>query len=187
MTLESSEVKNFSWRISTILKSFLVSSSSCHAALPLFIRPMLRIHNMVLKIIFFISRIQSLHHLLEVDYHDEEDWSVSSTLKSRERIFWSFNISPSSFPDRYSFCGWAGRGASLWFYFGLWSARKSKCIRLQRKLFEQNFRGFLLVVVVLLVVQIRDQLIQAMRNSDPRVRIVFVHRLNSDFHSIFTL
>ena len=26
-----------------------------------------------------------------------------------------------------------------------------------------------------------------MRNSDPWVRIVFVHRLNSDFHSIFTL
>ena len=30
MTLKSSEVKNFSWRISTTLKSFLVSSSSCH-------------------------------------------------------------------------------------------------------------------------------------------------------------
>ena len=27
-----------------------------------------------------ISRIQSIHCLLEVDYHDEEDWSVSSTL-----------------------------------------------------------------------------------------------------------
>ena len=26
-----------------------------------------------------------------------------------------------------------------------------------------------------------------MRNSDPRVRIVFVHRFNSDFYSIFTL
>ena len=32
MTLKSSEVKNFSWRISTILKYFLVSSSSCPAA-----------------------------------------------------------------------------------------------------------------------------------------------------------
>ena len=29
------------------------------------------------------SRIQSLHHLLEVDYHDEEDWSVSLTLNSQ--------------------------------------------------------------------------------------------------------
>ena len=55
-----------------------------------------------------------------------------------------------------------------------------------------NFNAYssnyhLLVVVLLLVVQVRDQLIQAMRNSDPRVRIVFVHRLNSDLHSKFTL
>ena len=32
---------------------------------------------------------------------------------------------------------------------------------------ELHFRGFLLVVVVLFVDQVRDQLIQAMRNSDP--------------------
>ena len=43
------------------------------------------------------------------------------------------------------------------------------------------------VVVVLLVAQVRDQLIQAMINSDPRVRIVLVYRLNSSFHCIFTL
>ena len=30
-----------------------------------------------------ISRIQLLHHLLEVDYHDEEEWSVASTLDNR--------------------------------------------------------------------------------------------------------
>ena len=30
-----------------------------------------------------ISRIQSLHHFLEVDDHDEEDWSISSTLHNR--------------------------------------------------------------------------------------------------------
>ena len=35
--------------------------------------------------------------------------------------------------------------------------------------------------------QVRDQLFQAMRNSDSRVRIVFVHRFHSDFHSTFTL
>ena len=45
----------------------------------------------------------------------------------------------------------------------------------------------MLVVVVLLVAQVRDQLIQSMRNSDLRVRIVFVDRFNSDFHSMFTL
>ena len=51
--------------------------------------------------------------------------------------------------------------------------------------FEVNLRGLLLVVVVLFVDQFRDQLIQAMRNSDPRVRIVFIYRFNSDSHSIF--
>ena len=35
-----------------------------------------------------ISRIQSLHHLLEVDYHDEEEWSGASTLDSR----WANNL-----------------------------------------------------------------------------------------------
>ena len=32
-----------------------------------------------------ISRIQSLHHLLEGDYHDEEECSVASTLDNRWR------------------------------------------------------------------------------------------------------
>ena len=59
------------------------------------------------------------------------------------------------------------------------SGRKSKYIRFQSKIFELHLRGFLLVVVVLLVVsQVRDQLVQAMKNSDPRVRIVFIHRSN---------
>ena len=44
-----------------------------------------------------------------------------------------------------------------------------------------------ILFVAVLVAQVRDQLIQAMRNSDPRVRIVFVYRFNSNFHSIFTL
>ena len=45
----------------------------------------------------------------------------------------------------------------------------------QRTIFELHFRRFLLVDVVLLVSQFRDQLIQAVRNSDPRVRIVLVY------------
>ena len=65
---------------------------------------------------------------------------------------------------------------------------EGKYIRFQRHVFELHFRGFLLVVVVVLAVaQVRDQLIQAMRNSDPRVRIVFVYRFNCYFHTIFTL
>ena len=57
MTLKNSEVQNCSWRIRTTLKSFLFSYSSCHAALPLFVRPMMTIQEMFLEI---ISRIQSL-------------------------------------------------------------------------------------------------------------------------------
>ena len=106
-------------------------------------------------------------------------------VSDRRIIFW-LNISPSSFTDRYSSCRWAGRSTSSWFCFSLWSARKSKYIRFQRKIVQLHLGGFLLVVLVLLVVaQVCDQLVQAMRNSDPRVRIVFVYRFNS--HSVFTL
>ena len=65
---------------------------------------------------------------------------------------------------------------------------KARAFGFNAKFFELHLRSFLLVVVMFLVVaQVRDQLIQAMRNSDPRVIIVFVYRFNSDFHSIFTL
>ena len=51
----------------------------------------------------------------------------------------------------------------------------------------ENFRllcrGLLLGVVVLLVEKVCDQFVQAMRNSDPRVRIVFVYRCKS---AVFT-
>ena len=40
-------------------------------------------------------------------------------------IFSWFNIGPSSFPNRNSSCGWAGRISSLWFCFSLWSACKN--------------------------------------------------------------
>ena len=69
-------------------------------------------------------------------WHWISDWWV---------IFW-LNVSPLSFPDGYSSCRWAGRSTSLWFCLSLWSARRSKYIRFQRKVFG----GFLFVVVVLL-------------------------------------
>ena len=43
------------------------------------------------------SRIQSLHHCLEVDFH--RHWIIG------ERMFSWFNISPSSLPNRKSSCG----------------------------------------------------------------------------------
>ena len=47
--------------------------------------------------------------------------------------------------------------------------------------FDLRLGGLLLVVVVLFVDQICDQLIQAMRNSDPRVSIVFVYKFKTEF------
>ena len=76
---------------------------------------------------FLMSRFQSLHHLFEVDYHDEEYWWVSSTLDIIDgRIILWFNVGPSSFPNKCRFCGWVGRNTSLWFCFSFWSARRSK-------------------------------------------------------------
>ena len=72
----------------------------------------------------FFSRIQSLHHLLEIDDHDEEEYSVVLTLVSDIRLGSWLNISPNSFTDRCSSCRWASRSTSSWFCFSLWSARK---------------------------------------------------------------
>ena len=105
--------------------------------LPLLIRPMFGLHNIVPKIHTpSISRVQSLHHLLEVDDHDEEEYSVVLILVSDWRIIFWLNISPLFLSNWYSFCKWAGRSTSLWFCFSLWSARKSKYIRFQ----TQNLR-----------------------------------------------
>ena len=65
----------------------------------------------------WFSRIQSPHHLFEVDDHDENDWAISSTLKSR----WANNLVVQY---RSKFCSkryslWADRSTSLWFCFGL--------------------------------------------------------------------
>ena len=129
------------------------------------------------------SRIQSLHHLLEVDDHDEEEYSVVLTLGKR--------LAKNLLAQHQStfFLRWI---KFLWM-----SWQEYVLVVLLQPLigspkqvhsFSTQNGGFLLVVVVLLVVaQVRDQLIQAMRNSDPQVRIVFVFRFNSNFHSIIYL
>ena len=102
-------------------------------------------------------------------------------------MFSWLNIGPKSFSNRYRFCERIGRFSSLWSCFGLWSACKTTRIQFQCIFFKLHFWDFLFVVVPLFVVQVCVQLIQAMRNSDPRVRMVLIHRLVSDFHSIFNL
>ena len=56
---------------------------------------------------------------------------------------------------------------------------QKQILSISTQIFELHLRGFLLVVVVLLAAQVRDQLVQAMRNSDPRVRIVLVYSFNT--------
>ena len=88
-----------------------------------------------------------------------------------KRLFSWFDISPSSLPYKYGSCRRAGRFSFLCFCFCLRSVCKITRIQFQRILFELHFLGFLFVVV-----QVRDQLVQAMRNSDSWVKTVLVHR-----------
>ena len=51
MSLKSSEINNFSWRISAVLISPFCSSCCCQAYLPTIIRPILRLWKLILKIV----------------------------------------------------------------------------------------------------------------------------------------
>ena len=125
MTLKSSEVQDYSWNISTVLVSFLVSSSSFHGFLPLTVRPMMTTREMFLKIFFdspaFHCSIIFSKHMLSMTKKIDQ---FLRYFIIGEWIFFGFNIGPTSFPNGYSFCGWVGRFSSLWFCFGLWSACK---------------------------------------------------------------
>ena len=74
--------------------------------------------------------------------------------------------------NRYCSCGRTGKFSSVvlhWPLIGFQNHSHSISTHVL------HFWGFLLVVV-----QIRDQLVWSMQNSDPGVRIVFVHRHDSD-------
>ena len=146
MTLNSSEVKNFlSWRIGTVLKSFLVASASCHLALAYIIRLMSSVLKFIPKIIFFIFQ-----NWIEVILRAEEECLVFLPLGTLDRI-------------------------------ELLVQYQSNVLSWINPVLEDT------QVVEDLLDQVCDQLVQSMRNSDSRVRIVFVYRFNADFHSIFTL
>ena len=97
------------------------------------------------------------------------------------------NISPKSCTDRCSSCWWASRSKSSSSCFSLRSTCKNKYTRFQREFLWLRLTSFLLVVVVLFVDQVRDQLVQSMRNSDPTSENCLFHIFNSNFHSVFTL
>ena len=126
---------------------FFCFSSSCHAALSLFVRSMLTIQKKILKMIFnspefnrsiIVSRQTSMTKKMDQFLRH---WIIG------EGMFSWFNISPSSFPNRYCSLGWADRSTSLWICYSLWSACKVSCIQFYRIFFELYLWGFLLVVV----------------------------------------
>ena len=76
-------------------------------------------------------------------------------------ITWLY-ISPRSFTDRYSSCGWASRSTSSWFCFSLWSACKASTF-----VFNANSSNFISEVSCSLSLSSLF-----VRNSDPRVKSV---------------
>ena len=172
MTLKSSEIKNFlSWRTSTILVSFLVSSSSSHFHSSTFHQT--NIEN---------SQIRSEDNLFSLQ-NSIAPSSSRGGLPWRRRVLSRFDTG-----YKYSSCRWAGRSTSSWSCFSLWSARKSKYIRLNAN--SSNF-----ISEVSCSLSSRCLLLKSVTNlfkpweilTHEWELIVFVYRFNSNFHSIFTL
>ena len=134
-----------------------------------------------------ISRIQSLHLLLDIDDHDEEEYSVVLTLGNRlaNNLLAQHQSTFFSRWVKFLWMGWQEYISVVLLQPLIGSQKHVHSISTQ--ILQTSSQRFLLVVVVIFVAQVRDQLIQAMRNSDPRVRIVFVYRIKSNLHSIFTL
>ena len=103
-----------------------------------------------------------------------------------ERVFSWFNISPSPSPNRYGSCGWAGR-ISFWVLpwplIGLQSHLHSFLTHILRTAFLRFPAGCHLGPCC----SSSWPICSSHENSDPWVRNVFLHRLNSEFHSGFTL
>ena len=109
------------WWISTILKSFLVTSASCHFYSSAFHQTNVESAQNCAEDNPLISRIQSLHLLLEVDHHDEEEYSVVLTLGKR----YANIVATKSITEiikRAHFC-WSLRQI----FRALWQAKKCSC------------------------------------------------------------
>ena len=177
MTLKSSKIKNFlSWRISTILKSFIVASASCHLPLPHIIKPILRVLESVLKIKSF-----SLQNSILIE-----------VILCRRRVC--------------SFCHWVSLiKLSTWFNINRFLSKIGTVLKDEQvvegllgfafaldRLANANTSVFISEVSCSLssyslLLKSVTNFFKPWENSDPRVRIVLVHRFNSDFHSMFTL
>ena len=172
MTLKSSEVKNCSWWIRTIL------------LLPCFYPTCRQINEdstgNVSEDHLWFSRIQLLHHFLEVGFHDEDDEWISSTPHNRRE-----NILLVQHRSKF-FLQWVRfleKGQQvlilvvlLWPLIGMQNPSHPISTHILRAAW--NF--------LLNVVHIHHKLVWSMRKSYPRVSIIFVHRHNSDLNSELT-
>ena len=128
------------------------------------------------------SRIQSLHRLLEVDDDDEEEYSVVLILVSDGRIIFWLKIIPLSFPDGFSSCRWAARHCLAFDRLDEVHSFSTQNLRTASQRFPARCcRSPCCCSIPWLTYS------KPWEISDPRVRIVFVHRFNSNFHSMFTL
>ena len=104
MTLRSSEVKNFSWRIGTILKSFLVSSASCLFVSSTFSQTNTEsAQNRSEDNLLNFQNLQAHHLLLEVIDHDEEEYSIFLPLGKRDWIEFLVQYQSIFFHNRLQF------------------------------------------------------------------------------------
>ena len=165
-------------RISVLMDQYNIEIVSC------FLRPLLlyssAFHQTNVEIAknrsednFFNLQNSIAPSLQEAYHHDEEEYSIFLTVRKRQaNIFLAQYQSKFFSPDRYSSCRWAGKSTPSWI------GSQKQVHSFSTKNLDFHPRSFQLVVVVLLLVaQARDQFKHFMRNADPRVRIVFVHRI----------
>ena len=177
MFLKSSEIHSCSRRVSTVLLSFLVSSSFFHIILPFGIRCEGNTGNISGEFLE-LSRIDLPHYLLEAHVvHDEADEPISSL----------FHSGRASGPSSFSIGILHGEEPTgfLLFGFALAFDGHAKSFASHVNAYPSSwisFRSFLHIVV-----QIHQKLVWSMRNSDLGESTISVHRRNSDLNSVFTM
>ena len=161
----------FFWKIITIQFSF-VSSSSCHVALPFFVRQMMTKNNMTLTIIFSVL-LNLIVPLSRSSFFDTGQSDSDCFLVQQSKVFLPIGtVLEEKLAESRFFV----------VLLDLWSICNINCI--------QFWRIFLRIAFLRFPSSCRCRLywfIQAVRNSDQWMRNVIVHGVNLDFHSCFTL
>ena len=172
----------YSWLISAMLLSLFCSSSCCHACFPTIIRPMSSSWKLILKKILDspelnCSVVFSLYCLIVLKKIDD----FLRDLVRRERRFLWLNVNP------LSFIHWNGtrhnnRFSLLWFCFRFWSGCNTPWFSIVTFVIQVDLKELLCCWNLN-----QSPACMIMKNSDPIMRIIFTHRPDSDFNSVFTV